>query len=283
MIKEMIVMALNLFLRNTLQAIGITSSIVTVLWAFFATQLNEFVKGSECYFLGGILCLNIIYGVISILPKRKIKLKLDEKLNVDINFGDIFEKDGIIVIPVNDYFDTLVDEKVVTLKTLHGKFVKRFYSGNETTLKRLITASLKDVSPIDINKSRKQGNKSRYPLGTVACVSHEGKKYYLVALTRFNENHRAEVKKSEYQRVLCDLFDYVEQNSQGERVNVPLIGAGHSGLKLADQKLLEFLLLSITLNDKLTLIKGLEIVLYDGIKPEVNLNIIQSYYKTLES
>ncbi|HIC8861877.1 TPA: macro domain-containing protein [Aeromonas hydrophila] len=273
---------LKLFLRNTLIALGITSSVVTVLWAIFSVQLNAFVNGCEWYFLGLIALVNMLYGVVTILPKNKVRLKLGENLKVDVGFGDLFEKDGIVVIPANDYFDTLVDEKIVSSNTIHGLFVKRFFSGNEKQLKRLISASLKNTAPIEINKERKQGNKLRYPLGTVASVPHNGKKYYLVALTRFNENHRAEVTKSEYQRVLCDLYDYIEQNSQGSRVNIPLIGGGHSGLDLPKQKLLEFLLLSITFNDKLSLINGLEVVLHQGVKNETSLNIIQNYYETLE-
>ena len=272
----------KLFFRNTFLALGIVSSIVTVLWAIFPSQLGGLVKGYEWWFLGTIILGNLIYGVISILPKTKVKLKLAENLKVDVQFGDIFEKNGIIVIPVNDYFDTLVDEKVISSNTLHGIFVKRFFQGNEQQLKRSISSSLKHIAPVEVNKTRKHGNQSRYPLGTVANVTCNNKVYYLVALTKFNDNHRAEVTKSEYQRVLCDLFDYVEQHSQGNRVHVPLIGGGHSGLDLPKQKLLEFMLLSIALNDKLTLIKGMEVVLHQSVKSEVNLNVIQSYYETLE-
>jgi hypothetical protein len=273
----------KLFAQNTLLAIGITSSFVTVLWALFSVQLNELVKNCEWYYLGGIIFVNVMYGIVSVLPKNRVKLKLGENLNVDVAFGDLFEKKGIIVIPVNDYFDTLVDEKVVSSNTIHGAFVKNFFEGKEKHLKRSISASLKNIPPVEINKSRKQGNQSRYPLGTVANIPHNGKNYYLVALTRFNENQRAEVKKSEYQRILCDLFDFIEQKSQGNRVNVPLIGGGHSGLNLTKQKLLEFMLLSIMLNDKLTLIQGLEVVLHHDVKSEINLNLIYSNYKTTES
>ncbi len=159
---------LKLFLHNTLLALGITSSIVTISWAFLPTQLNEFVKGYEWCLLGLIAIVNISYGVVSVLPKTKVKLKLGENLKVDVEYGDLFEKNGIIVIPINDYFDTLVDEKVVSSNTIHGIFVKRFFTGNEKQLKRMLVASLKNITPIEINKSRRQGNQSRYPLGTVA-------------------------------------------------------------------------------------------------------------------
>ncbi len=136
----------RLFVRNTLLSLGITSSIVTVLWAIFSAQLNDLVKDCEWLFLGSIIIINIIYGVISVLPKNSVKLKLGENLKVDVGFGDLFQKEGVVVIPVNDYFDTLVDEKVVSSNTIHGIFVKRFFSGNEKLLKRLISASLKKYS-----------------------------------------------------------------------------------------------------------------------------------------
>jgi len=102
-----------------------------------------------------------------------------------------------------------------------------------------------------------------------------------VALTKFNSNHRAEVSNSEYQRVLSDLFSFIEQNSQGKRVSIPLIGAGHSGVNLNKQKLLEFLLFSIALKDDLTLINGVDIVLHNSIKDDIDLTITQILFKTI--
>ena len=100
--------------------------------------------------------------------------------------------------------------------------------------------------------------------------------------TKFNENHRAEIVKSEYQRVIMDLLDFIEQHSQGFNVNIPLIGSGHSGVELTNQKLLEFLLFSITLNDNLTLVNGLDIVLYKDLKDKIDLNKIDYYYNIIK-
>ncbi|MEK0336570.1 MAG: DUF6430 domain-containing protein, partial [Nitrosopumilus sp.] len=142
--------------------------------------------------------------------------------------------------------------------------------------------SLSSTTPVEKSDGRKQGNKNKYTLGTVATVSKGDKIFYLVALTRFSENHRAEVRKSEYQRVLCDLFDYIEQHSQGAKVSLPLIGGGHSGIDLSKQKLLEFLLFSIALNDKLTLINGIDIVLHKSIEKDIDLNKIHYHYNIME-
>jgi len=91
------------------------------------------------------------------------------------------------------------------------------------------------------------------------------------------------VNNSEYQRVLCDLFSYIEQNSQGRKVSIPLIGAGHSGVNLSKQKLLEFLLFSIALKDGLTLINGVDVVLHESIKKEIDLSSTEILFKTIGS
>ena len=187
------------------------------------------------------------------------------------------------MIPVNEYFDTTVDDKIISSKTIHGKFIKKFFGGNEVDLKRQLTNGLSQYKPLEINSERKSGNKVKYPLGTVCEVISDNKIFYLVALTRFNSNHRAEVNNSEYQRVLCDLFSYIEQNSQGRKVSIPLIGAGHSGVKLSKQKLLEFLLFSISLKDDLTLINGVDVVLHESIKKEIDLTSTQILFNTIGS
>lgn len=273
----------KIFIQNVLFAIGVISSFVTVLWALFPTPLSDFVKKSPLIYLAFVLLLSIIYGFFTIREKSKIELKLSEKVKAKVLFGDLFQGEEIIVIPVNEYFDTLVDDKVIASKTLHGLFIRNYFGGNESDLKQQIKNGLSNLKPIEVNSNRKTDNKEKYPIGTVCEVKKGNNVFYLVALTRFNENHRAEITNSEYQRVLCDLFTFIEQNSQGRKVNIPLIGAGHSGVSLSKQKLLEFLLFSIALNDNLTLINGINIVLHDSVKDKVDLSLTEILFKNMEN
>jgi hypothetical protein len=231
--------------------------------------------------LFGLLILAIIYALYANRSKNEIKLSLSDKVKANIFFGDLFESKGIIVIPVNEYFDTTVDDKIISSNTIHGKFIQKFFGGNEADLKKQLKTGLARCAPLEVNSERKSGNKNKYPLGTVCEVKNGSEVFYLVALTRFNSNHRAEVKNSEYQRVLCDLFSYIEQNSQGRKVSIPLIGAGHSGVKLSKQKLLEFLLFSITLKEDLTLINGVNVVLHESVKKDIDLSSTEILFKTI--
>lgn len=269
------------FLNSLLVTIGSLSSFVTILWAFFPSPLSSLANKCPWSLLFGLLILAIIYALYANRSKNEIKLSLSDKVKANIFFGDLFESKGIIVIPVNEYFDTTVDDKIISSNTIHGKFIQKFFGGNEADLKKQLKTGLARCAPLEVNSERKSGNKNKYPLGTVCEVKNGSEVFYLVALTRFNSNHRAEVKNSEYQRVLCDLFSYIEQNSQGRKVSIPLIGAGHSGVKLSKQKLLEFLLFSITLKEDLTLINGVNVVLHESVKKDIDLSSTEILFKTI--
>ncbi len=279
---EAIMRKLSIFLKSSLMAFGIISSIVTVLWAIFPTDLPIFVAKSPWVIFGVLILISICYGLVSIRKKSNITLSLTPKVKAKIYEGDLLAQNGIIVIPVNDYFDTIVDNKIISENTLHGMFIKRFFGGDEQNLKSQITKKLSTVTPASVNTTRKHGNKKRYPLGTVVEVTKNGGVFYLVALTRFNENHRAEIKNIEYQQVLCSLFSYIHQFSQGRKVNLPLMGSGHSGVNLSKQKLLEFLLFSIAMNDNLTLIGGIDIVLHTSNKDEINLTMTEILFNSIK-
>ena len=274
-------MKLKIFFNKFFICIGIISAIFTILGLIFPNEISSIMNKFQNY----RVCLLVLIVIIcagcvfySIRKKKKISLKILENADVDIYYSDLFQSNKIIVIPVNDYFDTIVDDKIVSSNTLHGKFIQKYFSENEQQLKALIDKSLSKVNPIETNKTRAKGNRKRYELGTVAIVEVDEKLFYLVAFTKFNQNNRATITKSQYLKVITVLFEIIEQNSQGFKVNLPLIGAGHSGVELSKQKLLDFLLFSIILSDKITLINGLDIILHENIKDEIDLNKIEYYY-----
>jgi len=273
------------FIENFFIYIGVTSAFFTIIGLICASDISSFFDKNEnykIYFIIIVGALNLCFAGFSIRRKNKLSLDITKKVHANVYYNDLFQSKGIIVIPVNDYFDTIVDDKIISSNTIHGKFINKFFKDNEKELKQKINKSLSSIEAIETNLSRKQGNKKRYPLGTVAIVKQVDKTFFLLALTKFNANHRAEITKSEYQRVIMQLFDFTEQHSQGFKINIPLIGNGHSGTELSEQKLLEFILFSITLHDKLTLSNGVDIILHKDVKDKIDLNKINYYYNTEE-
>jgi len=269
------------YLNDFLKAIGAISSFITIIWAIFSSQSSSLVNTSPLLFLLFIFVTAIIYSLFINRSKGKIELSLSDKVKAKVFFGDLFESKEIIVIPVNEYFDTIVDDKIISSNTLHGKFIQKFFSENKDELTNQIKKNLEQYTPLEINKKRKLGNTYKYDLGTVCEVKNNDKIFYLVALTKFNNNHRAVVSNSEYQKVLCALLSYIEQNSQGRKVNIPLIGAGQSGVSLKKQKLLEFLLFSIHLENNLTLINGVNIILHESAQEDIDLSLTEVLFKNI--
>ncbi|MCY9827397.1 macro domain-containing protein [Vibrio chagasii] len=269
------------FIRSLFVAIGTLSGFVTILWAFFSSSLSPIANKCPWTLLIILLVLALIYATFSNRTKNRIELQLTAKVKSTVFYGDLFDAKEVVVIPVNEYFDTIVDDKIISSKTVHGKFIQKFFGGNEADLKSQIRKGLAKLEPLGVNEARKVGNKKRYPLGTVCEVKAGDKVFFLLALTKFNSNNRAEVKNSEYQRVLCDLFSYIEQYSQGRKVSIPLIGAGHSGVDLNKQKLLEFMLFSIALKDELTLINGVDVILHESVKKQISLASTEILFNTI--
>jgi hypothetical protein len=75
---------------------------------------------------------------------------------IKIEFGDLFNKDGWKIIPVNDFFDSLVNESIVSSKSLHGQMIKRFWSGNGIDWDNQVEKSLNGLGIKEVIL-RKQG------------------------------------------------------------------------------------------------------------------------------
>lgn len=159
-------------------AFGVVSSFVTVLLAIFPTHLNGYVGKCPWLYLIIFGLISVSFGWFSIRKKKSIKLSLSERVKASVYYGDIFNNNGIIIIPVNEYFDTLVDDRVIAENTLHGMFIKQFFGGNEKALRNQIIHSLNNKPFIEINPNRTIGNKKRYELGTVAEVVKDSKIFF---------------------------------------------------------------------------------------------------------
>lgn len=95
------------------------------LFSAFATLLLAFVPIPSKIqgLLGGVFLVFLV--IIYIYDWRKANklnsVEIDiEGTTVCIKEGDIFEEDGLKVIAFNEYFDTLVDNKIINEVSLNG-------------------------------------------------------------------------------------------------------------------------------------------------------------------
>ena len=140
--------------------------------------------------LGGvfIVILFIIYICIWFKSNNLEEININiEGSNVTIKKGNIFQEKGLKAIAFNEHFDTQVDDKIISSKSLNGIFIKNICSNSLTELNNYIdNYSFENDEILNSNNDRLVGKKKKYKIGTI-CVYN---KYLLTAFSKFDKNNK---------------------------------------------------------------------------------------------
>ena len=238
-------------------------------------------------------------AVKEFVNKANASIVIDEvsfKINnneVTISFGDILEKTGIVALSFNDYFDTLVDGEIISPKTNHGRFVKKYFihQSDITELDKYIITAL-DNQRVKYKKNMKrihsrgsnllEGKWRKYPLGTIVEIPKNNNRYLLVAATRFNENNRSEkVNVNEFYNNVTKVLDFSHDRQKELAVNIPIFNSTLSRMDCTSMDLLISTLSILKMGDY-KFINGINIVIPDTEKfrNEINLHTVRELYSS---
>lgn len=67
---------------------------------------------------GSIVFVGILYSYFQIRPSKSIQLLINNAFPLQIEDGDLFAKKGVVIIPVNDCFDTIVNNRIIAADTI---------------------------------------------------------------------------------------------------------------------------------------------------------------------
>lgn len=249
-----------------------TSYILAFLgWIALFAPLNEIFDSSihlikkiafSCIGLLVIWIVFFIFAAIHICNKKKYELfSVGNNHHVYVMYGDIFNlpsdigQSKNIVIPVNRCFDTIVDDDLVSSRTLHGMAMQKLYDNNIFTQEKLNDKIQKCLKNKQIGhelieqKKKRKGNLKRYPVGTVVEINaNEHTKYFFLALTYFDSELHAHVSDDEYILSLIKAIMYNNSRSQGKPLILPLIGGGASGTQKDERSILEYIVKLLKMN-----------------------------------
>lgn len=267
------------FWKTLISTLGAVSAVVTLISFVFQVQ-------NPCTLVIVIYLVIVIGGslIISWLLTRRrdsLKLKLSNTLTVNVNAGDIFDyasDTNYVVIPVNEYFDTVVNTKIVSPSSLHGQFINKYFRYNHIELHEQIEGYLTNnkVEYIEVsNRPNEGGYNKKYPLGTCVPVQVGQVTYILVALTHFDNEDHAYVELSEFGRCLSCLCRFIENNAGNNPTYMPLMGMGLSRLNQTGQFILKYTLDTIVGVKDLAISGGLNIVVYPPTVKTLDLNAIK--------
>lgn len=222
--------------------------------------------------VGLILVLLTLYIILWIRANflNIVKMKINNSI-IEVKIGDIFEENELKVIAFNEYFDTLVDNKVISNKTLNGLYLIDFVE-NVNELDSLINADehLNDTI-LESNSSRLSGKKKKYKLGTV--FQHND--YLLTAFSRFDKDNRAYLNINDYINFLINFWNEIDIVYAGRSISIPLLGSGITRFKeydmISEQELLELLIWSFKVSRiKFTYPSQVSIVIHESKKDKIN-------------
>lgn len=173
-----------------------------------------------------------------------------EGSEVNIITGDIFKQDGFKTIAFNDYFDTIVDEKIISSKSLNGVFLKQHLPGSIAALDAHIEHyQFDDGDFLEHDEERKTGKTKKFNIGTL-CVYDD---YLITAFSKFDKNNQARLTMPEYLEFLIKFWDKVNKVYAQKSVSVPIFGSGITRIKehknITDEELLKIMLWTFRISE----------------------------------
>ena len=223
--------------------------------------------------LAYVMMLAIIYFILFRKANRleTARIKVD-RVSLEIKYGDLFKEEGLKVIGFNEYFDTIVDEKIISSKTLNGMFLQR----QEISCEEINGIVLNDAglqqNRLDVNENRPYGNRQKFKLGSTIKY----KDYLIVAFSKFNERNDAYLTIEDYFGCMVTFWNEANHAYGGKNIAMPLMGAGITrkvnGNKLSPQDILELMIMSLKYSNAVFAFgTKVTIVLPERLKKEINL------------
>lgn len=269
------------YIAAIFEALAATSAIATLV-AFAFDVKFEVCCGIILLLLIGLICY--IYAEYQTWQRKSVTIDVEQHLKLTISEGDLFAQEGIILIPVNEYFDVHVGDGIIAPGSIHGIFIRKYFSGKEQELKQLIQDYLseycQDKKVGDVEGRGPLCNSGKYQLGTCVDIAIDGKTYVLFALTHFNEKNKASVGRYELHKVIQSTMNHVSEICESHPVSMPLFGTGLSRIQRSPQRILHFIIdcIDFECSDK-EIPGGLNIKILSLDDTKVNLNDIANIFE----
>ena len=225
--------------------ISTISSLVFIFWSF---PDDSKIKLIAAAIFSLVLMLIYVYTWHKANTANSAEIKVNGT-EFFIRVGDIFEQsDAWKVIPCNEYYDTIVDGRLVSPKSIHGQYLNKLSENDRQKLIDAIQSDPRMKKSIRlVNSDRMHGNQIAYQLGSVYSRAN----YLLLAFTRFDKDDRAYLTNELLWQCLLNMWNEIDILHSGKSICFPLMGTGLTRMKnfnLSEQQLLEVLIMSYRLS-----------------------------------
>ena len=215
--------SLSLWRNSALFGLAILGVVSTVL-AIAGISLYDLFSDIKWTSRLGIISITYVFIVLFILMFKICKGKkgvafLIRGITVEIKQGDIFEANDWKLIPFNEYFDTQVDNIIISRSSLNGQFIDKVEKNGGL-------AALKDAIINECSSPFKgiemDNGKVKYPMG---CIKRFNE-FMLLSFAHFDQQNEARSSWGEYEMCLRNMWKEIGRIYAGTPINLPLVGGG---------------------------------------------------------
>ena len=262
------------FFSHFMTALAGLSSLATLISFAYYWNTQKFSLCASITLGSVILFICIGYAIWQVVPKKSLSITINEILKVNIKVGDLFSyKNHLVVIPVNEYFDTIVDNKVIAKSSIHGQFITKYFTDSNEAQKSIQNELAKLSDPqFSIGQRSLELPQKKYKLGTAISIIKDDIKFLLVAFTHFDNDNCAYLDNDEIQPVINQTYSAIRSHANGLPVVMPVLGTGLAKIAITPKKMLQYLLLNLEISRPDKRPSEVDFIIYSKDKNKYNLS-----------
>jgi Domain of unknown function (DUF6430) len=225
-----------------------------------------------------LLTLSLVIGCVRAYQHQSIVFKVGHSnTKITVLFGDLFERDGHLAIPVNEYFDSELGLPV-SPKSLHGIVLNRFFAGHPASFDQLVATDLASTARSLVQRTG--GKPNKFAIGTTASIRTNSHKFLLFALCTTDINtFKASASLPDLVQAIEGLCAKARYTLGGDKLVIPLVGSGLSGIGLPVNQLIQLILLVLVNETKKNQVAlEIEVVVHPTRFDEVDLKSIETFW-----
>lgn len=182
---------------------------------------------------------------ISGFLRRKVSIpNPHNSAKITVKFGNIFSEKGWKAISASDFFDSFVDEDLVSSRSLHGYVLSNYWIKNRDDWERQVKAALRNKNGAKVNRSK--GNLLRYPIGTTVRACTDTEKFLFFALGRTDTQNN--VTRANAETLICAIRGMVAEARAAcslEPLVIPLVGSGLARVGIKNSMLVDLIITAV--------------------------------------
>lgn len=247
-------MKVNFFDKGVRNQFWVLFSVVSGILSFvllfnIVPETNK--EHLKCFGYITFVILILLYIYLWQRANNLTDVKIDiEGSTVNIKSGDLFAENGFKVIPFNEYFDSVVDEKIIASSSLNGIYINQHLDTTVQDLDNHIIQNSDNEDILDKNAVRRLGGKKvKFKISTIIVY----KDFLLTAFAKFDDHNKAVLTMPEYLEFLINFWDRVNRVYAQRSVSVPIFGSGITRIKehknISDEDLLKIMIWTFKLSE----------------------------------